>query len=71
MSALKSVTINGVKYVPIFENGQIASIKRFNEKYGTWVVLQFSNEANNVEKELMHLLSEVYVNQTVKCEGAS
>ncbi|MEC1717803.1 hypothetical protein [Schinkia azotoformans] len=71
MSALKSVIINGVEYVPIFDNGQIVSIKRFNEKYGTWVVIQFSNKANNAEKELMHLLTEVYVNQIVTREEAS
>jgi hypothetical protein len=66
MSTLESVVIQGQRYIPLFEDGEIVSIKRYNCKYGMWVTLKFTGSDVTAESELLEMLKREYIQQNTR-----
>lgn len=68
MSATKPIIIHGQKYLTETKDGSIVKLKRFNEKYGLWVELNFSNCETTIEDDLLKIMSDEYVRQVTTKE---
>jgi hypothetical protein len=63
MSNAKAVDLKNEKYVPYIEDGEIVSIKKYNAKYGMWVILKFTGSNKEAESELLELLKKESIRQ--------
>lgn len=64
MSTVVPVVINGQEYIAETENGVVIKLKRFNENYGFWIELHFSELELKADQELLKILSAEFVRQT-------
>ncbi|ACT00276.1 hypothetical protein [Paenibacillus sp. JDR-2] len=63
------VIINGVQYKSITNaNGEIVSLKRFNEKAKMWVTVNFSNITEAEHTEIMNYVTTVLSEEYIKSQ---
>ncbi|WP_080833564.1 hypothetical protein [Cohnella massiliensis] len=68
MSETKPIIIHGRKYLTETKDGSIVKLKRFNEKYGLWIELNFSDNESSIEDDLLKIISDEYVRQVTSKE---
>lgn len=66
-----SVVFENEEYKSVFVEGEINSIKRYNEKFGMWVVLKFSLDVSSAEEDLVAILKGEYIRQQSVPSGSS
>lgn len=57
------VVVNDQKYELVQVENKGVKIKRFNENYKMWVVINFTPNNSTSEKELLELLTTEYLKQ--------
>ncbi|MEC1718734.1 hypothetical protein [Schinkia azotoformans] len=63
MNADQEININGMRYIASVVNDEIVSLKRFQQKYGIWIELKFSDN-QNTKDDLLKQLTDEYIQKT-------